>query len=235
MVSPMFVRYSKLELTRQNGGATETIEFQCSSTNIGVTSEGGDSTTLNTLCPEGSFSEVGQRTYSLAITAVQDVEDIEGLLWFSWRHEGELWDATYYPKLDAQSNVVGNGLKGSVTIQLPDQIGNVESGNYATSSLVWPYQGRPELVDDAGVAVPPVTPPSSAIAITGVTSGTPGSFTPAGAPAPANFAALAADPTIGDAGTNNPTTAWATGEYVDLADASDASWNGTAWAATIAP
>lgn len=237
-VTPMYVRYSSLKLTRDDGsGTTETFNWECESTNIGVTSEGGDSTTLNTLCPSGSFSEVSQRTYSLAITAVQDVENIDSLLWFSWRHEGEVWDATYYPKTDAQGNVVGNGLKGTVTIQLPDQIGNVESGNYATSSLVWPFQGRPVLIDSSGADVPPPSSGSGGgtVAITGVTAGTPGSFQPSNATVPANFAALQADPTIGDSGTSKPTTAWTSGQYVDLGDASDASWNGTAWVANAAP
>lgn len=235
MVSPMYVRYSSLKLTRQNAGAAETLSFECSSTNIGVTSDGGDSTALNTLCPSGSFSEVAQRTYSLAVTAVQDVEDVEGLLWFAWRHEGETWEATYYPKTDAAGAIVGNGLQGTVTVQLPAQIGNVESGNYATTDLVWPFQGRPVLVDSSGVDVPPVTPPTTTVAVSGVTAGTPGTFSPANATVPANLAALTADPVIGDTGTNNPTTAWLTGESVTLADASSAHWNGTNWIAGVAP
>lgn len=63
---------------------------------------------------------------------------------------------------------------------------------------------------------------------TGVTAGTPGSFTPAGSDVPANLAALQALGALGQ------TTAWATGQYVVLGDASNAHWNGTAWIAGIA-
>jgi len=229
---PLYVRYSKLTLTKDDGqGGSTSLDFECSATNIGVTSEGGDTTSLNTLCPEGSFSESAPRTYSLAQTIVQDVESDDSVLWFAWQHEGEVWDAMYYPKTDSQKNVVGNGLKGTVTVSLPDQIGNVEPGNFATSALVWSYQGRPTLVDDQGNPVPVS---GGTVALTGVTAGAPGSFQPSNATLPANLAALKADPVVGDGGSSKPSTAWTTGQYVDLADASDAHWDGTAWIVGIA-
>ena len=70
-----------------------------------------------------------------------------------------------------------------------------------------------------GPAVPGTTAP------TGVTAGTPGAFTPAEATAPATLTALQALGALGE------TTAWTTGQYVVLGDASHAHWNGTAWAA----
>jgi len=75
----------------------------------------------------------------------------------------------------------------------------------------------------AGVA------PDVAVALTGVTAGSPGSFAPANAPIPANLAALKADAVVGDTGTSKPTTAWTTGQYVVLGDATQANWDGTAW------
>lgn len=83
--------------------------------------------------------------------------------------------------------------------------------------------------DDPAIALPPP------IAVTGVTAGTPGAFQPSGAAVPADLAALKADPVVGDAGTAKPAaTPWTTGQYVDLGDASKASWDGTAWIAGIA-
>lgn len=66
-----------------------------------------------------------------------------------------------------------------------------------------------------------VLPPAVA---TGATAGTPGTFTPAGSTVPADLAALG-----GVVAT--PDTAWLTGESVILGDASQASWDGLAWAA----
>jgi hypothetical protein len=81
--------------------------------------------------------------------------------------------------------------------------------------------------------VPPEPP---VIPVSGVTAGVPGAFTPANATSiPANLAALQADPIIGNAGTSKPGAAWTVGQYVDLGDASDASWNGTAWVAGAVP
>jgi hypothetical protein len=65
----------------------------------------------------------------------------------------------------------------------------------------------------------------------GATAGTPGSFTPAGAAVPNNFADLAATPAI----VASPATVWTTGQYVHLQDGSDAHWNGTAWTAGRKP
>jgi len=66
---------------------------------------------------------------------------------------------------------------------------------------------------------PPVEPPPT----TGATAGAPGTWTPAGAVAPAAFADLGAI-------TATPATAWTTGDYVVLGDASEAYWDGAAWA-----
>lgn len=65
-----------------------------------------------------------------------------------------------------------------------------------------------------------------AVLATGATSGAPGSFTPAGAVAPANLAALS---TV----TASPATNWTVGQYVVLADGSNANWNGTTWVSGI--
>lgn len=67
------------------------------------------------------------------------------------------------------------------------------------------------------------------IAATGVTPGTPGSLTPTNANVPANLTALQALGPLGE------TTAWTTGQYIDLGDGSKAYWSGTAWAAGTAP
>jgi len=62
---------------------------------------------------------------------------------------------------------------------------------------------------------------------TGATAGSPGSFTPSGAVAPADVAALTSQGIVA-----SPTTAWTTGQYVQTATAStpgQAHWDGTAW------
>jgi hypothetical protein len=68
-------------------------------------------------------------------------------------------------------------------------------------------------------------------AASGATAGEPGSFTPAGADAPANLAAMNAGGGI----TASPSTAWATDKYVVLDDNSKAYWNGSTWKAGKAP
>lgn len=71
---------------------------------------------------------------------------------------------------------------------------------------------------------------SSMVAATGATavSAGPGGFTPAGAMAPANLAAMSSV-------TASPATAWTTGQHVRLGDGSNAYWNATNWVAGVAP
>jgi hypothetical protein len=131
--------------------------------------------------------------------------------------------------------------KGNRTIDI-NSMASVFSG-YAIENAAWddgpvddwPYGSEPVVmamfddeVPEAKIGVQKVPGVTAA----GATAGSPGSFTPPGAAAPANLAALqTASPAI----VASPTTAWATGEHVILGDASQASWDGTAWVAGAAP
>jgi len=70
--------------------------------------------------------------------------------------------------------------------------------------------------------------PTPVIEATGATAGSPGSYTPPGASAPATLADL-------DGVTANPTTAWTTGQRVVLGNSTTAHWDGTDWVAGSAP
>lgn len=65
--------------------------------------------------------------------------------------------------------------------------------------------------------------PAPPVAATGATAGTPGTYSPSGATPPANLAAMSGK-------TATPSTAWTTGQYIVLGDASHAHWSGSAWA-----
>ena len=92
-------------------------------------------------------------------------------------------------------------IKGGVTEAIVIDAKFVGSGNWTRSSMV------------------------AATGANGVSS--PGSFTPAGAMAPANLAGMTGV-------TANPVTAWPVGTYVRLGDGSTAHWSGTAWVAGVA-
>jgi uncharacterized Zn-binding protein involved in type VI secretion len=62
----------------------------------------------------------------------------------------------------------------------------------------------------------------------GATAGNPGTFTPSGATAPANLAALTSI-------TASPTTAWTPGQHVVLGDNSHAYWDSDSWNVGDAP
>lgn len=223
MVTPLYVRYMYLEIALQSGSA-ETFQFECSATSIGLVASGGDLTSLSTLCPAGSFAESSPRTWSLDVTAVQDVESNESFMLFLMDHEGELADVTWYPKTDANKVPQGRGWTGVVTLGVPNQVGGVEPGNYATFTVSLPFQGKPSPIDSEG---------NSIQTLTGVTAGTPGSFQPDGVQPPADLPTLQADPNVGTAAMTGQ-AAWTTGQYVDLGDASQAHWDGATWSSGAA-
>jgi len=209
-VKPLFMRWIKLEIKDVSG---VTHGFECAVTAAGLTSTGGDTQSITTLCPEGSFSEAAERVWNLEVTGVQDVESAESFMMFLLEHDGEEATFTFYPKVDKAGGPVGNGFKGTVTLAPPDQVGNVESGTFATFKATLPLKGKYTMIDSAGN---PVNGPA-----TGATPGNPGQWTPTGCQIPANMAAA---PLL----TGTPT--WViTSEYVITGDAAHITWNGTAW------
>jgi hypothetical protein len=108
---------------------------------------------------------------------------------------------------------------------------------YHTENGVAHAEGEQYAVTDRGLAetlygigfVTPVgwTPEPPPSVATGATAGTPGAWTPPGATAPADLAAMSGV-------TASPATPWTTGQYMALGDLSQASWNGTGWVAGAA-
>jgi len=88
---------------------------------------------------------------------------------------------------------------------------NGDAGGESTVELEW------------ALTAAPVKSTAAAVVATGATAGTPGQFTPAGAAAPADLAAMAGLTAL-------PATAWTTGQHVITADTQHCHWDGAAWA-----
>jgi hypothetical protein len=210
-VKPLFVRWIRLRVTDVDGIVHE---FQCAVTQAGLTSTGGDPQSINTLCPEGTFSEATERAWQLAVTGVQDVESAESFQMFLLEHDGEEATFEFYPKTDKEGTPMGRGFTGLVTITPPDNIGNAPSGSFATFTATLPLKGKYTMVNDRSNATPGSTYPNEPT-ITASDS------TNAAKLGPLGYVA-------------NPTTAWAPTEKTTI-NTFDFSWSGTAWAAGAAP
>src|SRR3954470_16921574 len=160
---PIFMRWVKLTV-KTSDAASPLRSFQCSVTNAGITSTGGDTVSINTLCPSGAYSENAERTYAFTLTGVQDVETQDSLMLFLMDHDGETATLTFYPKVDKKGTPMGRGWTGVVTVAPPDTIGGADAGTYATFTATLPYAGRPTMIDSNGITVLPPPP-------TGVTAG----------------------------------------------------------------
>jgi hypothetical protein len=80
-----------------------------------------------------------------------------------------------------------------------------------------------EVAIDLILSAPP-TVDLGTVAVATAVAGAPGYYTPSGAQAPANLAALTGV-------TASPTATWAAGQYVITGDLLANNWNGTAWVA----
>jgi hypothetical protein len=192
--------------------------FSCQPTNVNIAPEhtGGDEEPIEVLCGDTvSDAASATLTATLNMVAIQDFTNPQGLIGFAWKNDSQEKDFEWQPTEDPADTWTGK-----VTVQAITAGGDVAAR--LTTDVAWPITYLTLPVKLGGDVV------IGSGAITGVTAGTPGSFTPAGSE-PANLAALKADPVVGDAGTSKPSTAWTTGQHVLLGDASQAHWDGTAW------
>ena len=216
-VKPLFVRWIQMTITDAAG---VDHEFQCAITQAGLTSTGGDAVSLNTLCPQGQFSEATERTWQLTITAAQDVESAESLQMFLLEHDGETAEFIYYPKVDKNGTPMGRGFTGTVTLAPPDNVGNAGSGTYATFTATLPLQGKYAMVDEDGNPIP------------NKGAAKPGDVFPNEPTITASDATNAAK--LGPLGyVAEPTTAWTTGQGITV-NGYAFHWAGAAWAAAVA-
>jgi hypothetical protein len=193
-----------------------------------ISSEGGEATVIGTLQNKSLRTKYSARTETMAVTLQQF--DVAGLKLFYGSNapilpdgsvgvptdptptvaaflavfvDGENVFAFYAPKAEIYR---ADDLSLSDTESLAGLPIGVKPMAYGSNN--WTYAVTP-LGGDVVVA-------------TGATAGTPGSFTPSGALLPANLAGLSGI-------TASPATAWTTGQYVTLGDATQAHWDGDSW------
>ena len=201
-------------------------DFSCQPTSAAITpsnTAGGGGTELEVLCGD-KLTDAGSAedfTATLDLTAVADWSNAAGLIALSWNKNGQTVDFEWQPTNQASDKWTG---KVKVTaIQVGGTVG--ERLQPTISWDITELNMPPRL---GGKQVIPYVPP--VIQPTGVTGGTPGAFTPAGATPPADLAAIKAHGNIGDAALAGATTpAFTAGQYVVLGDASQAYWDGTNW------
>jgi hypothetical protein len=195
-------------LTFGGDGVTPGTSFACQASNVHVTpSYDDDGDALETLC--GDKIPAGKKEHwIIGGTSVQDFDDPEGFLTFCFDNRMMTVPFSWTPNAGGAPTWTGDCV-----------IVAVEEGGDVNTRLTTDWE-----FDVSGI-------PSRtyvAIVATGATAGTPGTFTPTGATPPADLAAMSSV-------TASPATAWATGEYVVLGDASQAHWDAAAWASGMAP
>ncbi|MEU6959592.1 hypothetical protein [Streptomyces chrestomyceticus] len=193
---------------------------------FGITSEGGEATTIGSLQNKSLRTKYSARTETMTFT-LQQFDTAALRLYFG-----------------ANAPILSDGSVGVPADPVPTQSaflavfvdGENHFGFYApkaeiyraddmaiadTESLAGLPLGVKPMVYGSNVWTYAVTPLGGTVA-TGAMAGSPGSFSPAGAVAPSSLAAL-------DAVIATPSTAWKAGEHVVLGDSSKAFWDGSGW------
>jgi hypothetical protein len=118
-------------------------EYNCDAHTAEIVSTPGDEVSYVTLCPDGSFTEIGRTSYALHIVAAQDWS-ATGLARFLWDNEGALATFTYQPHgaaIDPSDSTPG--MTGSVRLVAPNMGGEAES--YAELDVTMPCTAKPTL------------------------------------------------------------------------------------------
>ena len=198
------------------GATGSEIDASCMVNNLQITASPnrGDSKTM--LC---GTQKAGSVTYDYEMGGNLDLDldaGAAGLFALSQQYPGSTQDFTFTP------NTVGGTTATGQLILDPLAFGSTDTyGAIMNSDIAFVIVGQPTY--DYGTG--------GAVAATGATAGTPGSFTPSGATVPANLAALQ---TASPAVVASPTTAWTAGQSVNLGTGS-AHWDGSAYVAGVAP
>jgi hypothetical protein len=143
--NPLFMRDVSLTLTI---GADPALEVNCDVHTVEVVTTPGDEVNYQTLCPDGSFSEVGRSSYALHIVAAQDWGPT-GLARVLWEQEGEQAEFRYQAHgadvatTDAPSDTVP-GMMGTIRLIAPTYGG--EADTFAEIDVTLPCATKPEIV-----------------------------------------------------------------------------------------
>ena len=208
----------KLTLTE----GTDTVEVGCQAKSVAITpTDGGDATTFDLLCGNTLSEDGTEDGGTLDLTGIQDFSNSQGFQAFAWQHHGKTVDFTWQPTSDTAAIFAG-----TVKIKRIAIGGEMNKRLETTAQWVISTLATVPTGFGSGWGVVPIT---GLVAPTGTSKEY--RFAPAGATLPANLAALQANTVVGTTGSAKPTTAWATGQFITLGDASLAHWSGTAWVA----
>jgi len=194
-------------------------DYGCQVTAATITASANSTDVPATFCEPASSQNVPS-SFSLDLEGLQDWGDAESFSEWAFIHDAD--NAAFALYLDGTADPVATGI---ISVAAGDFGGT--AGEPLTFTTSFPIQGYPDITGADGS---PLRPPSGAVAATGASAGTPGTWTPSGSTPPVSVSALqSASPAI----TATPGTAWTTGQYVQTGTAGtpgQAHWDGAAWA-----
>lgn len=216
----------------------EEVWENCGNTSLedifSISSDGGEATVIGTLQNKSLRTSYSTRTETMTFTLQQFDEDSLRLYYganSTVGPNGELQvPANPKPTVAAFLVVFRDGENVFAFYAPKAEIYRADDLSISdTESLAGLPLGVKPLVSGNNTYTYAVTPLGVVGAATGATAGAPGEFTPSGSTIPTDLTALQSSGIVA-----SPTTAWTTGQYVELGDASKAYWSGSAWVSGMA-
>lgn len=233
----------KKGILRLEGDSPNTwVNFSCQPTSVAIVPEKADSgsgDSLEVLCGSTltGVATTSALKATLDITAVSDFLDPQGLIAYSWKHNGQNrkfeWVPNGNPKTANPAGDPDHKWTGTVAIHAFEVGGTVSerllpSLSWQVVTLRTPDSWGGQYVIGTGPAVTGLAP----LAANSLNY----HLLPDSAALFADLAALQADANVGTTALTTATTpAWKTGTYLLLGDGSQAHWTGSAWVAGAAP
>ena len=202
-------------------------DFTCQITSgaLNASPNVSDETVPATWCdPERTIPKVGETSYEVAVSFLQDPDVVDGLSRTLFEHDAQ--EAWLFIGLDGD-----NPPKAVATVRLVAGTFGGEARMALTADVTFPATGKPLVCFGNASGSESV----GGFPATGATAGTPGSWTPTGATPPATVADLIAG--VPETVVASPATAWTTGQFVQTGTAGapgQAHWSGSAWVAAPA-
>jgi hypothetical protein len=193
------------ELTFGAVGSEIDVSCNVNSATLTPSKDQGDSKTM--LC---GTVKPGSVTYTYSLTGNLDLDLEAGEDGFFALTQ--LQSGSQVPFVFTPNTAEGTAASGTVVID-PLDFGGEEYGADLSSDFEFAVVGAITWEWGGG----------GGTAATGATAGTPGTWTPGGATAPANLAACTGV-------TASPASAWTTGQHVVTGDTQHVHWDGAAWA-----
>lgn len=140
----LFMKDASIRIIVPPGPLTGAVEYACDVNTVEILSAAGDQVTYQTLCPNGTLTQIGPSTYSVHLKGVQDW-GTDGLSAFLWNQAGKT--ARLVANAHGTAAAYAPATPGfDCSVVLVEGAYGGEAGKWAEFDVEFPCTVRPTLI-----------------------------------------------------------------------------------------